>query len=172
MLSSRSLLFLTILSLLFLVPSFVDGDEVTAREKVGRYNARMGERYLKNKELVQGMKKLESGILYRQLQRGKGKVSPGPNDQVKVHYAGTLITGEEFDSSYARGTPATFGVNGVIKGWTEVLQLMRKDDIWEVHIPSHLAYGESGSGKLIGPNAVLVFKIELLEVITDNRDEL
>jgi FKBP-type peptidyl-prolyl cis-trans isomerase len=82
-----------------------------------------------------------------------------------VHYKGTLITGEEFDSSYRRGEPTEFGVNQVIKGWTEILQLMKVGDKWEVYIPSELAYGENGAGQMIGPNAALIFEIELLDIV-------
>jgi FKBP-type peptidyl-prolyl cis-trans isomerase FklB len=83
---------------------------------------------------------------------------------VTVNYRGTLIDGTEFDSSYKRGQPATFQVNGVIKGWTEALQLMKTGSKWQLFIPSDLAYGEKGAGPQIGPNAVLVFEVELLSV--------
>ena len=85
-------------------------------------------------------------------------------DKVKVHYSGTLVDGKEFDSSYKRGQPATFPVKGVIKGWTEVLQLMPVGSKWQVFIPSSLAYGERGAGMTIGPNATLIFEIELVAI--------
>jgi len=107
---------------------------------------------------------LASGLQYKVLEAGTGKVSPKKSDQVKVHYRGTLLNGKEFDSSYKRGQPATFGVGGVIAGWTEALQLMTKGAIWELYIPSNLAYGERGTGKDIGPNSMLTFKVELIEI--------
>ena len=84
---------------------------------------------------------------------------------MEVHYRGTLIDGTEFDSSYSRGQPATFGVSQVIKGWTEALQLMHEGDKFELYIPSEIAYGSRGAGRLIGPNATLVFEVELLKIL-------
>jgi len=132
---------------------------------MSKYNARVGQKFLDAKAKEEGVTKLPSGVCYKILEKGKGVNSPGPTDQVKVHYQGTLIDGKEFDSSYSRGQPASFGVNGVIKGWTEILQLMVEGDKFEVYIPSDKAYGTSGSGKLIGPNATLVFKVELIEIV-------
>lgn len=106
---------------------------------------------------------LDSGLQYKVLKSGNGK-SPKLSSSVDVHYKGTLIDGKEFDSSYKRGKPATFKVTGVIKGWTEILQLMKEGDKWEVYIPSDLAYGMQGSGPDIGPNAALIFEMELLKV--------
>ena len=94
---------------------------------------------------------------------GTGK-SPSSTDSVTVHYRGTLIDGSEFDSSFKRGQPATFPVNGVIKGWTEALQLMKEGGKWQLFIPSELAYGERGAGASIGPHATLVFDVELIKV--------
>ena len=94
---------------------------------------------------------------------GSGK-SPAATDTVVVHYKGTLIDGKEFDSSYKRGQPATFPVNGVIKGWTEALQLMKEGAKWKLFIPADLAYGSRGAGADIGPNSALVFEVELIEV--------
>jgi len=88
---------------------------------------------------------------------------------VKVHYAGTLIGGKQFDSSYDRGEPATFGVTQVIRGWTEILQLMVAGDKWEVYIPSDLAYGSRGAGGVIGPNETLIFTVELIGIV--GKDE-
>ena len=104
-----------------------------------------------------------SGLQYRVIETGEGR-SPGPTDTVVVHYVGQLIDGTEFDSSRGRGTPATFSLGGIIPGWQEVLQLMREGDIWEVVIPSELAYGAQGAGASIGPNETLVFEIELISV--------
>lgn len=89
---------------------------------------------------------------------------PKADDTVVTHYRGTLISGTEFDSSVKRGKPAEFPVNGVIKGWTEALQLMKKGSKWQLFIPSELAYGERGAGADIGPNATLIFDIELLDI--------
>ena len=89
---------------------------------------------------------------------------PGPDDTVEVHYRGTLVDGTEFDSSYSRGQPVSFGVNQVIPGWTEALQLMPVGSKWKLAIPSDLAYGAGGAGQIIGPNAALVFEVELLSI--------
>ena len=111
----------------------------------------------------QGVVATASGLQYRVIETGKGR-SPGPADTVVVHYVGRLIDGTEFDSSRARGTPATFSLGGIIPGWQEALQLMREGDTWEVVIPSELAYGARGAGTSIGPNETLVFEIELISV--------
>ena len=111
----------------------------------------------------QGVVATASGLQYRVIETGEGR-SPGPADTVVVHYVGRLINGTEFDSSRAHGTPATFSLGGIIPGWQEVLQLMREGDIWEVVIPSELAYGARGAGSSIGPNETLVFEIELISV--------
>ena len=105
----------------------------------------------------------ESGIAYEVLKNADGE-KPTAADTVKVHYAGTLIDGTEFDSSRRRGQPATFPLGGVIPGWTEGLQLMPTGATYRFHIPSHLAYGERGPAS-IGPNQVLVFEVELLEIL-------
>ena len=97
------------------------------------------------------------------IQEGKGK-KPGKDDTVTVHYSGTLLNGQEFDSSYKRGEPATFKVGGVIPGWTEALQLMKEGTKMKLFIPPQLAYGEHGAGPLIGPNAALIFDVELLKI--------
>ena len=111
----------------------------------------------------QGVVATASGLQYRVIETGEGR-SPGPADTVVVHYVGQLIDGTEFDSSKGRGTPATFSLGGIIPGWQEALQLMREGDIWEVVIPSELAYGAQGAGGSIGPNETLVFEIELISV--------
>ena len=104
-----------------------------------------------------------SGLQYQVIREGTG-ATPGIRDQVTVDYRGTLIDGTEFDSSYQRGKPATFQVNRVIKGWTEALTLMQEGAKWELVIPPELAYGEQGSGQLIGAYETLVFEVELLKV--------
>ena len=111
----------------------------------------------------QGVVATASGLQYRVIEMGEGR-SPGPADTVVVHYVGQLIDGTEFDSSRGRGTPATFSLGGIIPGWREALQLMREGDIWEVVIPSELAYGAQGAGGSIGPNETLIFEIELISV--------
>ncbi len=112
----------------------------------------------------EGVSQTESGLQYSVITSGEDSApSPGPDDTVVVHYRGTFLDGTEFDSSYSRGVPATFSLNGIIPGWQEVLQLMRAGDKWNVVIPPELAYGPRGSGA-IGPNETLLFEIELLEV--------
>lgn len=126
-------------------------------------NKKDGEAFLAANKQKQGVKTLESGLQYQVLKTGTGP-SPKESDVVRTHYHGTLISGQVFDSSVERGEPATFPVNGVIKGWTEVLQKMKVGDKWRVFLPSGLAYGETGSGRSIGPNTVLIFEIELLGI--------
>lgn len=104
----------------------------------------------------------DSGLQYEVLESGDG-ATPGPQDSVEVHYEGTLLDGTVFDSSIERGEPVTFRVDQVIEGWQEALQLMSVGDVWKLYIPSDLAYGASGQGP-IGPNEVLVFNVELLDV--------
>jgi len=111
----------------------------------------------------EGIKTLPSGLQYKVLTEGSGKI-PKPEDTVTVHYKGTLIDGTEFDSSYKRGQPATFQVKGVIKGWTEALQLMKEGSKWQLFIPPGLGYGERGAGSTIPPNSTLIFEVELLTI--------
>ncbi|HKI51321.1 MAG TPA: FKBP-type peptidyl-prolyl cis-trans isomerase, partial [Geothermobacteraceae bacterium] len=110
-----------------------------------------------------GVKTTASGLQYKVIEEGTGK-TPAATDKVKVNYRGSLVDGTEFDSSYKRGQPATFPVNGVIKGWTEALQLMKEGAKFQLVIPADLAYGERGAGPMIGPNSTLVFDVELLAV--------
>lgn len=133
------------------------------RKIAGEKNKTEGEEFLKANKEKPGVVTLPSGLQYKVMTEGSGE-SPKPDDTVKVHYRGTLINGEEFDSSYSRNQPAEFAVKGVIKGWTEALQLMKPGGKWQLFIPSALAYGENGGGAKIGPNAVLTFEVELLEV--------
>lgn len=122
-----------------------------------------GRAYLEANKAKEGVTVLPSGIQYRVEKSGSGK-SPTVDDTVSVHYAGRLIDGTEFDSSYKRSEPFTLKPSAVIKGWQEVLPLMKEGDKWTVWIPSELAYGPAGAGGAIGPNEVLIFEIELLEV--------
>ena len=105
----------------------------------------------------------KTGLQYKVVTAAEGK-KPTAEDTVKVHYRGTLLDGTEFDSSYARGEPVTFPVNAVIPGWTEALQLMPVGSKWQVFIPSELGYGPGGAGEKIGPNAALIFDVELLSI--------
>lgn len=124
-----------------------------------------GNEYREANRALEGVVETESGVQYSVIESGdQGGELPTDQDTVVVHYRGTLIDGTEFDSSYARGEPATFPLNGIIPGWIEVLQLMRPGDKWSVVIPPELAYGERGAGAQIGPQETLVFEIELLEI--------
>ena len=107
---------------------------------------------------------LASGLQYEILTEGNGSI-PKASDKVKVHYHGTLIQGDVFDSSVSRGEPATFGVTQVISGWVEALQLMPVGSKWKLFIPSELAYGAQGAGQQIGPYTTLIFEVELLEIV-------
>ncbi len=119
--------------------------------------------YLEANKKKPGVVTLPDGLQYKVITKGTGK-QPKMTDTVVAHYRGTLIDGTEFDSSYKRNHPATFPVNGVIKGWQEVLPLMKEGAKWQVYIPPELAYGEHGAGNAIGPNQTLIFDIELLSV--------
>jgi len=142
--------------------------EITARQEAARdelaaRNKAEGEAFLAANLKRPEVKTLPSGLQYRVIKPGSGK-SPRPTDQVTAHYRGTLLGGHEFDSSYARGEPATFPLNQVIPAWQEALPLMKEGGKWELFVPSDLAYGESGAGSRIGPNAVLIFEVELISV--------
>ena len=135
---------------------------VANAQSLSKRNTERGDKYLKDNKDREGVATLDSGLQYEVLVDGNGSI-PTRNDEVKVHYHGTLVDGEVFDSSVERGEPSTFGVTGVIKGWTEALLLMKVGSKWKLTIPSDLAYGESGSGA-IGINEVLVFEVELLGI--------
>ncbi len=132
--------------------------------KVGEQNRKLGEAYLADNAKRPRIVTTASGLQYEVLTQGDGPV-PAATDQVKVHYTGRLIDGTVFDSSVERGEPATFGVTQVIPGWVEALQLMPVGSKWRLHIPSALAYGPNGAGGVIGPDATLIFDVELLEIV-------
>lgn len=136
-----------------------------AAEELGMANAAAGEAFLAENGKRVEVKTTPSGLQYEVLTEGDGP-RPEANDQVEVHYTGKLIDGTVFDSSVDRGMPATFGVTQVIPGWVEALQLMKAGSKWRLFIPSNLAYGPNGApGSPIGPNATLIFDVELLKVI-------
>ena len=126
-------------------------------------NSKDGEAFLEANKKKSGVITLPSGLQYKIIKEGNG-AKPTASQTVKCNYRGTLIDGKEFDSSYKRNEPTEFPVGGVIKGWTEALLLMPVGSKWELYIPSNLAYGERGAGQMIGPNATLVFEIELLSI--------
>jgi len=137
--------------------------QMAERKASGDKNKAEGEAFLAENAKKEGVKVTASGLQYEIITKGDGK-KPVTTDKVKVHYKGTLINGEEFDSSYSRGQPISFPLNGVIKGWTEGVALMPVGSKYKFTIPSELAYGERGAGAKIGPNAVLVFEVELLAI--------
>ena len=129
----------------------------------GDANKKEGDEFLAQNKTKEGVVTLPSGLQYKILKEGTGP-KPSVSDSVVCNYKGTLIDNTEFDSSYKRGQPATFPVGQVIKGWTEVLQLMPVGSKWQVFVPSDLAYGPRAPGGTIGPNATLIFEIELLSI--------
>jgi FKBP-type peptidyl-prolyl cis-trans isomerase len=142
--------------------------EMTAKQSEGKKaaaekNKKEGDAFLAENAKQPGVETLPSGLQYKIITAGTGP-RPKLSDTVKTHYKGTLIDGKEFDSSYSRGEPATFPVTGVIKGWTEALQLMPVGSKWQLYIPAALAYGDRGAGQDIGPGATLIFDIELLSI--------
>ena len=132
-------------------------------KEAGAPNRKEGEAFLLANKSKDGVKTLPDGLQYKVITEGKGP-KPSASDTVTVNYRGTLINGKEFDSSYKRGQPASFPVGGVIKGWTEALQLMPVGSRWQLFIPSDLAYGDRGSGGDIGPSSTLIFEVELLSI--------
>jgi len=132
------------------------------KKKLGEKNKQEGDAFLAENKTKAGVKTLPSGLQYRVIKEGNGR-TPKATDTVVTQYKGTLINGTEFDSSYRRNEPATFPVSGVIRGWTEALQLMKEGSKWQIVVPPELAYGEQGAGP-IGPNATLIFEVELVSV--------
>lgn len=141
----------------------IKDEQIREQNELVEKNKKEGEMFLEENKKKEGVITTDSGLQYKVLTEGSGP-KPKATDTVSVHYRGTLIDGTEFDSSYKRGKPASFPVNRVIAGWTEALQLMSMGSKYRLFIPSNLAYGERGTGKLIGPNATLIFDVELLEI--------
>lgn len=140
-------------------------EEQAARQaEIGEFMKKDGETFLAANAKKEGVTVLPSGLQYKVLKSGEGR-KPGRTDKVKCHYEGTFPNGQKFDSSYDRDEPAVFGVNQVIAGWTEALQLMSEGSAWELYIPYNLAYGEAGAPGAIPPYSALVFKVELIEVL-------
>lgn len=135
-----------------------------AAAEMGKVNKAAGEAFLSENGKRAEVKTTPSGLQYEVIDEGAGP-QPSATDRVMVHYTGTLIDGTVFDSSVERGEPATFGVNQVIPGWVEALQMMKEGAKWRLFIPSNLAYGPNGAGGAIGPDSTLIFDVELLKVL-------
>lgn len=133
-------------------------------EEAYAINKEAGEKFLAENAKKEGVVTLPSGLQYEVIAEGNGN-RPSAADRVKCHYEGTLIDGTVFDSSIKRGEPAVFGVNQVIKGWVEALQLMKEGAKWRLYIPYDMAYGENGAGELIPPYSALIFDVELISVL-------
>lgn len=131
--------------------------------KMGEVNAKAGENFLAENAKRPEVKTTATGLQYEIVKEGDGP-TPNRGDRVTVHYTGKLIDGTVFDSSVERGEPATFGVTQVIPGWVEALQMMKTGSQWRLYIPSKLAYGPNGAGGVIGPNATLIFDVELIKI--------
>ena len=133
------------------------------QKESGEKNKAEGAKFLEENRKKEGVKTTASGLQYKVVKDGNG-AQPKASDTVTVNYRGTLINGTEFDSSYKRGQPATFPVNGVIKGWTEALQLMKVGSKYQLFIPANLAYGDRAMGPALGPNSTLIFEVELVGI--------
>jgi FKBP-type peptidyl-prolyl cis-trans isomerase FklB len=133
------------------------------QQQLAASNLEAGKKFLAENAKKEGVVTTDSGLQYKVIKSGDGP-SPSLDDTVTTHYRGTLVDGREFDSSYSRGQPASFPVKGVIKGWTEALQLMKVGDKWELYIPPDLAYGATQRSELIQPNSTLIFELELLGI--------
>jgi FKBP-type peptidyl-prolyl cis-trans isomerase len=148
----------------------VRGKQQEKMKVAGEMNKKEGVEFLAANKSKEGVVVLPSGLQYKVLAAGTGP-KPTATDSVVCNYRGTLISGAEFDSSYKRGQPATFPVNGVIKGWTEALQLMPVGSKWQLFVPSELGYGDRGAGADIGPGATLIFEVELLSIQSKDKPE-
>jgi len=138
--------------------------ELERRKEVAIKNKVEEEKFLAENAKKEGVVTTASGLQYKVIREGNGP-KPTLEDTVKVHYRGTFINGKEFDSSYKRGEPVTFELKNMIPGWIEALQMMKAGSKWQIFIPSSLAYGEQGAGDIIEPNSLLIFEVELLEVV-------
>jgi len=147
----------------------VRGKQMEKMKLAGEANKKEGDSFLAANKTKEGIVTLPSGLEYKILTQGTGP-KPAATDTVVCNYRGTLINGTEFDSSYKRGQPATFPVSGVIKGWTEALQLMPVGSKWQLFLPAELAYGERGPSPEIGPNSTLVFEVELLSIQAKDKE--
>lgn len=141
----------------------LEAEQTASQQVLATSNADAAQAFMAENAEREGVMTTESGLQYEVMTMGEGE-KPGPEDTVEVHYSGTLLDGTEFDSSYKRGEPVTFGVGQVIPGWTEALQMMPAGSQWKLFIPPELAYGAGGAGQVIGPNAALTFEVELLSV--------
>jgi FKBP-type peptidyl-prolyl cis-trans isomerase len=139
-------------------------------QQAAESNKKEGQDFLAANKGKPGVVTLPSGLQYKVEKEGTGP-KPTASDSVVCNYRGTLINGTEFDSSYKRGQPATFPVSGVIKGWTEALQLMPVGSKWQLFVPSELAYGDHGAGADIGPGATLMFEVEVLSIQEKEKDQ-
>ena len=151
-------LFITVFSIILGFTMFSMANAKSADE-----NKTEGAAFLAENAKKEGITTTSSGLQYKILTQGNG-AKPSATNSVTVHYQGTTLDGKEFDSSYKRGEPATFPLNRVIAGWTEGLQLMQEGSKYRFYIPSNLAYGPKGAGRDIGPNATLIFEVELIKV--------
>lgn len=138
-------------------------EQQAAAQQAAEANRSKSEEFLAGNAEKEGVETTDSGLQYKVLESGDGE-TPGPKDNVEVHYEGTLVDGTVFDSSYQRGESVEFRVDQVIEGWQQALQMMSVGDVWMVYLPSDLAYGSAGTGGPIGPNEALTFKVELLGV--------
>ena len=137
--------------------------QIRERDAAAAAGAAEGEKFLAENATKEGVQTTDSGLQYKVITEGDGP-SPGADDEVTVHYVGTLLNGEEFDSSIARGQPVTFPLSNVIAGWTEGVQLMKTGGKYQFFIPAALAYGDRGAGAKLGPNQTLIFEVELLAI--------
>ena len=142
----------------------IQAEQAARQAEIGEFMKKDGETFLAANAKKEGVTVLPSGLQYKVLKSGEGR-KPGRTDKVRCHYEGTFPNGQKFDSSYDRNEPAVFGVNQVIAGWTEALQLMSEGSAWELYIPYNLAYGEAGAPGAIPPYSALVFTVELIEVL-------
>ncbi len=144
--------------------------QLEKQQSLARTNLDEGKAFLAENAKKEGITTLDSGVQYKVLTKGEGS-SPTAEDTITAHYRGTLLDGTEFDSSYQRDAPLTLQMGSVIKGWGEVLKIMKPGSKWEVYIPAEMAYGEKGAGDAIGPNQTLIFTIELIKFDPPAKDK-